>query len=365
MGNIFFWDTTYRPFAGVVYSTLFHFFGMDPLPYYITGFVIRVVNLGLLFLLLTRITQKPLLAAITTALSAIHWETSDAIYNFGSVFELLAFCFFLVSFNLYLSFLKSDRAGRKYYLAAVLAYVFALNSKEIAITLPVIILIYEWIYKPGEEKQWNRFLWLLPFFGIGIIYALGKLFGQDTYLEIPAFEYVWDAEVFKNLEKYVEKLFYNQVDLNTFGVLLLLLAGLGIALLLRSKEMTFGLIYFLITLIPVIGLRRFWGLYLYIPMAGIVLYGVAFFVELGKRIFKSPVPMKFVYGGLILWFVLLLTIQYPKFVSATEKYFIGPGRLNGIFINSCSEHIPMSHTVQHSHLKTRRWMDTIFILLCG
>jgi hypothetical protein len=263
------------------------------------------------------------MAAVTTALSAIHWETSDAIYNFGAVFELLAFCFFLISFHLYLTFIESDHNRKYSYFGALISYILALNSKEIAITLPVIILIYECIYKHGNFR--NRLLWLFPFGAIGIIYASGKLFGQNTYLEVGAFRYAFDAEVFRNLEKYSEKLFYNWVDLNLAAVLLFVFGTLAVALLFRNKRMLFGWFYFFITLIPVIGLRRFWGLYLYIPIAGITLYGIALFVELANRLIKKPIPLKAVNAILILFFGLLLLIQYPRFVAASEKYFIAPG----------------------------------------
>jgi hypothetical protein len=331
LGNVFFWNTTYRPLAGVLYWTLFHFFGTDPLPYYVTGFIIRLANLGLLFFLLTRITNSPYLAAVTTALSAIHWETSDAIYNFGAVFELLAFCFFLISFHLYLSFVENGRNRKHFYIGSLLAYILALNSKEIAITLPAVIFIYECIYNLPEGNFSKRLRWLLPFVAIGIIYASGKLFGQNTYLEIDAFKYAFDAEVLKNLEKYIEKLFYNWVDLNLVTILLFAFGSLAVAIWIRSKAMLFGWFYFFITLIPIIGLRRFWGLYLYIPIAGITLYGVALFVEIANRLIKKTIPLEAVNAALVLFFCLLLVIQYPRFVSATEKYFIAPGNVKRNF----------------------------------
>ena len=342
ISNFVFWNTTYRPLGGILYWMLFHVFGLEPLPYYILGNLLRIANLGLVLFLLLRITKSPLISLFVTAISAIHWETSNAIYNFGAIYELLAFCFFLVSFHFYISFKQSGKSLT--YLAALSSYIFALNGKEMAVTLPIILAAYDIIYRRSENNLRKVFVQLIPFFVVGVIFSVGKLYGANAYLADPTFAYKLDWEAFNNFKTYIEMLFYGRIQLSAIQTTVLLLGALIIAGLLRNKNMLFGGFYFLITLLPVIGLRRVWGLYLYIPILGIALYGASFLAELIQRTIRKPINPTISYITVIALLALAGVLQYPKFMSATEKHFIQPGNERRILSSTVVVHVSFNCT---------------------
>ena len=287
--------------------------------YYIFGNFLRVANLGLVLFLLLRITKNPFTSLFVTAISAIHWETSNAIYNFGAIYELLAFCFFLVSFHFYISFKQSGKSLT--YIAALSSYIFALNGKEMAVTLPIILVAYEIIYRRSENNLRKSFVQLIPFFLVGVVFSIGKLYGANSYLSDPAFAYKLDWEAFNNFKTYIEMLFYGKIQLSALQTTVLLLAALIIAALLRNKNMLFGGFYFLITLLPVIGLRRVWGLYLYIPILGIALYGVSFLAELVQKTIRKPVNPTISYIIVIALLALAGRLTISKIYVCDGKTF--------------------------------------------
>ncbi|HUE76500.1 MAG TPA: hypothetical protein VMM83_01035, partial [Longimicrobiales bacterium] len=90
--SVMFWTTYRRPVGGLIYLALYAVFGLtDPLPYYATGLGLFTLNLFLLFYLLLRLTRNGYVSALGTGIASIHREIGDIWFNFGAVYELLAF----------------------------------------------------------------------------------------------------------------------------------------------------------------------------------------------------------------------------------------------------------------------------------
>lgn len=104
------------------------------------------------------------LALFTTLLFASHPIQTQAVTYISQRFASLATLFYLFSLVMYIKardFWSSGPVGYAFYVAAIFASVLAMRTKEIAFTLPVIVILYEVMFFKGDMKR--RFLYLLPF----------------------------------------------------------------------------------------------------------------------------------------------------------------------------------------------------------
>ncbi|MGH9340644.1 MAG: hypothetical protein ACRD1R_13885 [Acidobacteriota bacterium] len=295
--NVFFWTSYRRPLGGLLYLTLYYTFGMNPLPYYLLAFLIFAANLALLFTLILRLTRNAYLAAVTAALASVHREIIDIWFNFGAVYELLAFGFMMAGFHAYLSFLESPGRSRRWYIWSILFFILALNGKEMAVTFPALLGLYEIIYRIPLREVFSSLprlaLRVSPFAVLALIYTAGKITGQQSYwTENAAYRYHFDSTGYHNLHAYFDRIFFNHIHFDDSTLGWTLGISLGLALLLRNRHMLFGWLFFLTSLLPVIALPRVWGLFLYIPLVGMAFYVAALGFVLGR------------------WVVLRLTNRY-------------------------------------------------------
>ncbi len=280
-----------RPVGGCVYLLLYSIFGLsNPLPYYITGLVIVGVNAALLFWLLLRLTRSTTLAILACCIASVHGVLTEIWYNFGTIYDMLAFGLILASFHLYL-FYRAEKGKQRwaFYSAALALYWLAIGAKEMAVTLPALLAVYEWVYETRRQKGWS-FIYvpvirLIPFFSLALVASLGRLLA-DPY-KSSLYVYHLDGRILDNLCRYIEKLSYQSFILTRGQMLLVLACSLAAAVLLRNRHMIFGWIYFLISLSPVIALPRVSDFFLYIPMVGLGLYIGSLLVEVGSRLWQS------------------------------------------------------------------------------
>ena len=313
-----FWTTYRRPLGGCLYLILYSLFGLGtPVPYYLAGFLLFIINVILLFFLFRRLTSNGYLSVLAAAIASVHWVMFNVWYNFGAVYELLAFTFMLTAFHLYRRALDVRGAApfAGWYGAALLSYVLAISGKEMAVTLPGILLAYEVIYRAQRDRlsvQLPRMaLRLTPFMLIAGVAVAAKALGAGAmWRDNPAYAYHVDSTIVDNLGRYLEMLCLDRIHCPGPAAIFVLAAALGLALWLRDRHMLFGWCYFLITLLPVLGLPRVWGLFLYIPLAGPGLYLASAAVHLGqavRRVLTRAFP-GYGAGAWPAWLALLLAL---------------------------------------------------------
>ncbi len=327
-----------RPVGGCLYLSLYALFGTaDALPYYATGLLIFAANTALFFWLLLRLTGSIPLATLAGAIASLHGALREIWYNFGTVYDQLAFGLMLVSFHLYMSHFGKERRKRRALLgAALVVYILAIGGKEMAVTLPALLLAWEWIYARNGRRRSARllspFLRLLPFFAVAIAAAIGRT--RSNPFESPLFVYHFDETIFANLADYVGRLTYGAFVPAIWQLLTLFVAMLAAALLLRSRHMLFGWIWFLAALSPVLPLPRTSGFFLYIPMAGLGLYLGALLAELGGRIWKAatddrPAIRRFrvaaAAAGVLLCLAGLVKLHHARVLHDVTHTFLIPG----------------------------------------
>ena len=281
-GIIFFWSgDVFRPIGSLLHLGLYSLFGLHAFPFKLLMLLLFTANLLIAWRVASLLLANSSLAALTALLMMYHASSKDDIwYNFGNsatIFDIVCFTFTYSALWLWLESRKLNRfpSGRTVMLIAGLL-ILALDSKEIAVALPVIIFLRELFW--GGLVSWNkrRIEWrtvaaLGVFTLITLIFLVGKSRGASSLLNNPLYRPMFTLHVYsQNMSTYLNQLFYTQWfragRTNWF-----LVAGFALAALLRARMIAFGWLWFLISVLPVAFLPGRGGIVLYVPGLGLAI----------------------------------------------------------------------------------------------
>jgi len=152
-------ELTYRPVVTLSYFLDYTFWHVNPSGYHLTNILLHAVNSMLFFLFTSRVLEKRTTAFISALLFSLYPVFSEAVNAVGFREDLLAFLFFMLAFIFYLKndtkiLTKPSQPGYiLYYALSLLCYLLSLFSKEMAITLPLLIILYELIFRGPSIKK--------------------------------------------------------------------------------------------------------------------------------------------------------------------------------------------------------------------
>jgi tetratricopeptide (TPR) repeat protein len=262
-------------------------------------------------------------------LFAVHPIQSHSASWIGARNVLISGFFFFLSCHLFLRYRELGRSG--YYLGAFLCFVCALLSKSTAIVLPLILLLFTFFEK--ERNKQKIAVLLLPFFTFSVcIYVIFKKVALNANLIDRHTDILTLASILKRVAValqipffYLSKLFipvgfaadYDVEFTSRLTDLKALAAMAGIALLVllalyckrRAPEVSFGLSWYFISLIPVLNLFATSPVvsdrYAYIPLSGLY-FAIA---TLLSRYLSSNTPRIFV----ATWVIIVISLSLLAF----------------------------------------------------
>jgi hypothetical protein len=284
--NLRYWSTSYRPLGGLFYVALYRLFGFDPLPFRVVCFGLLALNLGLLWRFTLRLSGSREVAFLALLLAGFHAWFVDLYYSTGTVYDLLCYSFYLGAFNLYLGVRAQGLALATRHLGILTAlYVCALNAKEMAVSLPVLLAAYEVIYhgralrESGRHWPWREGRGVLVTGLLTLPYVIGKLTAGGSLTENPAYRLtISPSHYLHTFHLYLNPLLYQEHVFRDANTIQLLLAMLGIALWQRSRPLLFAWCFLLVSLLPVAFMAHYAAFFLYLPMIGWSLYGAVLLV---------------------------------------------------------------------------------------
>lgn len=272
--NLFFWSDFYRPLGGLFYRTLFALAGFHPLPFRVVCLSVGALNIGLCFWFARLISGSERAAALAILLFAFHPRLLEVWYRTGVVYDLLCFTFFYTAVCLYIAARrKGVLPGPARTAAIVISFICALNCKEMAVAVPVILLGYELLFEQGNRKRFR-----LPIV-LGLMnlpYMVGKTHGSSLLANNPFYrpEYSWDR-FGHSWALYLNYILVRETIVPWSAMLILVLL-LAIAADLRSRPLLMAWVVIFAGTLPVSFIPYRGGFVLYIAWAGWVLYaGVA------------------------------------------------------------------------------------------
>lgn len=297
----------YRPLGGVFYFTLYKLAGFHPLPFRAVCLTLMLANLLLAFALLRRLSGSLEAALLGAILIANHPALLELLYSSGTIYEILCFLFYFLTVRCYLVWRETRQlAGAAALswrqLAAVVALTgCALDSKEMAMTLPGALLLIELVYFPPRSWSGRETARFVLRQGRGVLVTAALVaptiavkilthnpLSEDTRYGAPTFR-----GLLRGMRAYQSFLLYRGLSpggLSTLRWLALWAVMWVAAIALRSRPMKFGLGFLMVSLVPIalIGVRS--GYMVYIPLMGWALYVGALLQRLSESISLSAPP---------------------------------------------------------------------------
>jgi len=254
----------YHPLTILSYTLEYHFFKLNPAAYHATNLAFHLMNTGLVFWLIILLCGSAPVAFVTAVLFGIHplhvesvaWvaERKDVLYSF----------FYLGALISYLYLRKKHQA--RYYIIALLLFICSLLSKAMAVTLPVMLILFD--YFAGEKIRLKTILSKTPFFicsAISALIAFSVIPKRPDRLFTPVQNLLTACH---GIMFYLKKLFLpihlsavypypdNQTGLPLafwIAPFVVLAAGLLVFISLRyTRKVLFGSLFFIITILPVL-----------------------------------------------------------------------------------------------------------------
>ena len=231
LANIIFWKVSYvpagaiydvplylyRPGGALYYLPLYHFFGLDPLPYRIVQISIVAASVPLVYYLSRRFASSRSIAFLAVLAFCYHPRLAGLVFVGAFIYDVLCGFFYFAALAYYIHSREAGGSLRPLQLLGFLSlYVCALNCKEMAVTLPVIILIYE-LFKSSRWTHWKAFFrWVQSYCAPSLIaglltvfYIYGKMHGSGSLATLAPYrpKYSWHNFVASNA-KFVGQLLF-------------------------------------------------------------------------------------------------------------------------------------------------------------
>src|ERR1039458_1148237 len=226
-------------------------------------------------------------SAMVALVACYHGGLNNLYYNSVFVFDVLCGIFFFAALADFARIRPSGRILGGGQTAAFLALsLCALNSKEMGITLPAVLLAYEWLFHGPPGFAWKRFAaWLrgegrVIFWAgmLDLVFICGKRFGQYGLMKQTAYTPVISWERFLDFqERYIGDIFYH---LPRFGWIMTLVIWAAVTYLAwrrKNQLLRFCWCYIVLTPLPLAFLIGRDQACLYVTLAGwAVLAGTPF-----------------------------------------------------------------------------------------
>ncbi len=281
-------------------------YGVHPVGHHLTSLFFHIANTLLLFLLLLETTGRRWESAVVAALFGIHPLHVESVAWISERKDVLSGFFGILALLSYVRYARKPHPLR--YTATLFLFALGLLSKPMLVTLPIVFLLLDFwplkrIEAPDQYSDWMRFQNLrlhrsvvmekIPFFSLSLFSGIvtmivqAKAGAMATLSGIPLSARILNAAV--SYQGYMEKtfwpdslaIFYPYVSFPLLsprvigaGVFLLLVSLAAFLLVRRHPYVLFGWLWFLITLLPVIGivqvgLQSMADRYMYLPSIGV------------------------------------------------------------------------------------------------
>jgi hypothetical protein len=337
--NLVFWKPSQfgRPLASAWYRAIYHFAGFNPVPFHIADLVILAANAYLTYALCRRLSGSRETGAAGALIGCYNVRLGFLYFDTGYIYDVLCYFFYCAALLLYVRARQGKRALGPLEIAAFCGlYLCALNSKEMAVSLPAMLLAYELIYH-REELRWRLRRWipLLAAGGITLLFLAGRFWGQNAVAKLPGYQqvYTWRQFLFTS-GHFLGDLAGMGNDLPTAWVLFLWALLGAIAWRSKLRPLRFAWWFLMITPLPLafLAVPRGASQY-YIPWLGWVLYAATLVVEMAASATRRlPWPQDTVArvrGSLLLLALVVCLHGYFKGAGVTNvSSEIADGPLN-------------------------------------
>lgn len=317
----------YRPVILISFIIDSQLSGIKPLAYHFTNLLLHYLTVYFLFQLLLLIKIEKNIAFIITSVFAVHPLLTNAVVWIVGRNDMIATLFGILSFYYFIKFIQDSSV--KNFLIHSVFFITAILSKEVTLVLPFLFITFLF-FEYRQNFNWkflNRFIFVWLFSIIGFQIAKSHIvieLGNLTY-GLPAIK--------KNIQVVPEIIFkfFVPVNISVLPTYSLATSIIGLVLFIaivlfpfinseiRKKEYYFGLIWFLIFVLPGLAIYYsdqsnkfdFLDSRVYLPIVGLL-------ILLGEILKTFNIDLKNkkylgIISGIVLVFSVLTFFQSKKY----------------------------------------------------
>lgn len=292
--------SNWHPLTWLSHALDCQLFALDPAGPHIVNLLIHTANVLLLFWVLLRATGSASRSAMVAALFAVHPINVESVAWIAERKNLLSMLFFLLALGAYHWYARQPKLSR--YAVVIALFGLGLMAKPQIIMLPFVLLL--WDYWPLERSEakgrhlWPRLVWeKLPLFALSAASAIVTIVAHSRGAIRPLPLSFRVANALYCYARYVKMAFWPShlaiyyphalLSLRSWNVvaafLFLVVITYTIIVERRRHYLPVGWFWFLITLLPMIGIvqvgtQGMADRYAYLPLIGLfvmVVWGVA------------------------------------------------------------------------------------------
>lgn len=158
--------SNYIPLTTFTFALHYRLWGFEPFGYHLVNVCLHAITALLVWLFAWRLTSSIWISLLAALIFAVHPLQLEAVAVPVQRKTLLAAAFFFSSLAAYQQWRRDDRLH--WYVAAFFAFILAAASKPSVITLPLILLLYDYAFVDSRLRLRDK----LPFFLVSVSFAL-------------------------------------------------------------------------------------------------------------------------------------------------------------------------------------------------
>ena len=296
----------YHPITWLSHMLDAQLFGKEPGGHHVHSVVLHALNAVVLFLVLLRLTGQRWQSAAVATLWAVHPLRVESVAWASERKDLLCLLFFLLSIAAYVRWVTKRSAIA--YAAMLLLFALSLMSKSMSVSLPIVLMLLDW-WPLKRPMRWALLWEKLPAIAMSIAFAIVTMIAQRQGGAMSESIYPLPLRLANAIASYGRYLFLSvwPTKLAFFypyhGALpgttlpastvilsaaaLLAITAFAAMMWRRERGVLIGWLWFVITLIPTLGLvqvgqQSMADRYTYLPHIGLmiaIVFGIGAFLR--------------------------------------------------------------------------------------
>lgn len=311
----------YHPLVLVSYAVEYKYFGLNPRIYHTTNLALHILNSVMVFFFIYLLSRNLTVSLIVGILFGIHPIQVESVAWATERKDVLYSLFFLGSLIAYLKYIVGKK--KAYYFLALFLFFFSLLSKPMAISLPFLLILCDYLLNRKINKK--TILEKIPFLLFSVLFGIIAIFAKQAtgglvvpepplsyknifissyrilFYYLPRLSFLFNFTRLYPHNSYVPPEVVKLPSIFWFSPFIL--AAIFIAFIYffrKNKKVIFGIVFFLISIAPValsFAIGLFADRYSYIPSVGIFyLLGLAIYwtyqkISLPKKIATNVIAI--------------------------------------------------------------------------
>ncbi|MDG1429712.1 MAG: tetratricopeptide repeat protein [Crocinitomicaceae bacterium] len=169
----------YHPITLISLSFDYYLWGSNPFGFHLTSFLLHLANSALVFTFLRKIKLSPIVAFSGALLFGMHPMHVESVAWISARKDVLYAFFFLVSLISYLTYQRSRNKWKfLWYLIALVVFAISLLSKSLALTLPLLLLLIDYLI--GRKFSLSLLMDKIPYFVLAVLALVVAKHSQEV-----------------------------------------------------------------------------------------------------------------------------------------------------------------------------------------